>query len=442
MAMRTATVMAIAFTLTKWQIPTPHFSEEKIEGLAEFHIESLKIQPSPFHRSLLYKGTLTTFTTEEGVSHDLPCSLYMPLRKNRPLADQDYKIAGTLIAKDGRRYLLKPDKKKVWEPIAKTWSLAEWRFQAKEKVCAFLKKEIPSPKSASFLSALATGDIDERALTLEFSRLGIQHILAISGFHFALMAAFFSFFLRLFLKPKHAAVLLLILLTGYFFFIGNGPSVARAWIAISLFLIAQIKELRMTGLNALGMGLIVEILCDPMLILHIGFQLSFLATLSILLVYPAMNKLAWNLLPRRPIDNLAGMRRFSQHIYLIGATLRQSISLNLAVHLATVPLLLFLFHKFPILSLGYNLFIPLGASLSLLLLCTSLLGNLLVPPLGHLLHQINSAFTAALLKTAEHPPAIFDFSLRLKPFPLAVLLAFLTLLFYAAVSINRRQTEA
>jgi competence protein ComEC len=197
--LRTIFFSLIAFFYTSWQHPPDHFKEKKMYGVAEFHIQSLKVQPSPFHKSYLYKGTIMQLTSEGVIDHNLPCSIYLPFKKNRPKANCDYRIKGTLVRTGNYHYILKPDKNSLWSPIENTWNLAEWRFKAKEKVKSLLKKEISSNKSASFLTALATGDIDERSLTLEFNKLGIQHILAISGFHFALIAAFLSFFLKRFL---------------------------------------------------------------------------------------------------------------------------------------------------------------------------------------------------------------------------------------------------
>jgi competence protein ComEC len=431
-------LVVAAFGYTQWIYPEPEFSRKEIAGQGIFHIENLKLQPSPFHhRSLQYRGKLLQFTSKEGTARNLPCTLHLPYKKERPLADRDYAIEGTLKLKGARHSALKVKKGTCWEAIGGTSSLAEWRYQAKEKLRNFLKKEIPDKKSAAFLTALATGEVDERGLSLEFCRLGLQHILAISGFHFALIAAFFNFFLRLVLKPKVAAALLFLLISGYFFFIGSAPSVERAWIAISMVLMGQIFSLRVSALNALGMGLIIEILLDPLLVTQIGFQLSFLATLAILTLYSPLNLLCAWILPKEPLETVTEMSPWDQHLYLLGAFFRNALSLNLAIHLATIPLLLFLFHKFPLLSLGYNLFFPLGATLSLLLLLTGGVFNFLIPPLGHLLHQLNSGFTAGLLQITAHPPALLNFILRVEPFSITLLLGFFTLLFLMGIKAGK-----
>ena len=231
----------------------------------------------------------------------------------------------------------------------------------------YLKRHFKDPKVASFFSSLATGDIDERALSLEFGKIGVNHLLAISGFHFALLTTFCSFILGLFLPRKTTTILLLIVLSAYFFFVGNAPSVQRAWIGIFIFLIGSLFDLRSNALNSLGCALCIEILIDPYCVTHLGFQLSFLATLAILLLYAPCEKLLSLLLPKRPLSLLAVMTPLHQTGHLFSSMIRKALALNIAVHLVTLPVLLFVFLKFPWLSLLYNLFFPFWVGLSIFL---------------------------------------------------------------------------
>ncbi len=426
-------LMLAAFAYAKALYPTPHLSAKKIEGTAHFEIAALKPSQSPFQRSLLYRGQIKHFEAKTGeAAHRLPCRIYMPISSSRPPADGSYRLQGTLCKKPGNVYLFKPLKNQPWEKIEGTFSFAELRYRAKENVRAYLKNHFAHASCYHFLAALATGDLEDRTLAFEFGRLGLQHILAISGFHFALLAAFCSFFLRLFLPYKIAAAVLLLLLSVYFSFIGNAPSVQRAWIAIFLFLIGQLCAWKTTGLNALGAGLAIEILIDPFLITHIGFQLSFLATLAILMLYPAMNQLLCRLLQTRPLSALVEMSRIDQHGYILSAGIRRALALNFSVHLVAIPALLYLFHKFPLLSLAYNLFLPVGVSLSLLLLLLAIPLTILLPPLGTLIHQLNDAFTSSLLTLTSHPPAFLDYAIRTPAFPLSLLFGYLALLFFIA----------
>jgi competence protein ComEC len=407
--------------------PTASLPAKKLAGTAHFKISALSHYASPFSHLNLYKGTIKTFETEHhGCFKNLPCRIYLPLSDTAYPADTDYLIQGTLIEKGPRNFHFKPAKKIPWSPLPNTFSLAQWRHSLKEKVKTHLKKQIPNPKSCAFLTALFTGELDERGLSLEFSHLGLQHILAISGFHFAILAAFFGFFLRLVFPYKITAALLLFAVTLYFVFVGSSPSVQRGWIALLVILVGQLCNLRSSGLNALGVGMAVAIFIDPLLITHLGFQLSFLATSAIFLCYPTINHLLNALMPKRSLSCVVAMNRLNQYGYIFSAFIRETLALSLAVHLFVLPVLLFTFHKFPYLSLLYNLFFPLWTSLAFLLFLTAFLLGIIIPPLGALLHSANSAFTGALLELSAHPPPLLDFSLYCQEISFSLLICILS----------------
>lgn len=432
-------VVFASFLYVHCLYPFPSLQEKMVHGTAYFEISTLSHYHSPFQHSLLYKGTIRSFETDEGEKYlRIPCTIYAPLNSARAAADSAYIVRGTLSEKSPRNYVFKTDKKQPWEKVSGTFSFAEWRFLAKERVRAYMANYIPDPQARAFLLALITDEVDDRSLSFNFSRLGLQHLLAISGFDFFLIAAFFGVIFRLFMRPKRAAWALLFLLTGYFFFIGNAPSVLRAWIAISLFLIGYLCELRTSALNALGAGLIIEILIDPLLICHIGFQLSFLCTVAILLLYPLTHSLFSLLLPMRPLSMVAKMGLADQHGYLAASLIRESLALNFAVHAAALPVVLFLFQKFSTLGLIYNLFFPFWVSISLFLLLTSLIFTALIPPLGACLHYCNSIYTGALLNLTSHPPAVLEFYIRVKQFPFTLLVLLLSFLFFASILIDHR----
>jgi competence protein ComEC len=419
---------ACAFFYVRALHPPHEALPRPVESTALFSPSSLTIHSSPFQRSYLYQGTLAACHTASGaVLHNLPCRIFLPLTAERPPADADYILSGSLIQKRSGAYLFKPT---AWRPLPNTLSFAEWRFRAKEAAHAYFKNHFSHERSASFLAALATGDLDDRTLSYEFGNLGLQHILAISGFHFALVAAFLGSLFRLVLPRKGAAALLIALLSAYWFFLGNTPSIQRAWVAITIVLLGRILELRSNGLNALGVGLIVEILLDPLCVSRRGFQLSFLAAAAILLLYKEMDRFLEILLPKRSLEAAVRLPFLHQHLYILTSLIRQSLALNLSVHLAAIPTLLYLYHTFPWLSLIYNLFFPFWVSVSMALL---LLG-LLLPGI----HAINNTFTFYLLELTAHPLPLLGGHMRVPHFPFSLLVAILSSLFLFGVFLRGR----
>lgn len=437
-----------AFVATSYRCPKIVLPQEKILGKGIFHIDNVKGQSSPFNRSILYKGTLKHFDTKEhGTYRDLPCHIYLPLFGKHPPANTDYEIRGTLCQKGDYAFVLKPEKKSLWTPIPSFYNLSEWRFNIKQSVSNHLKKEIHDPQVRSFLNALTTGDIDERILSMEFGKVGLQHLLAISGFHFALAAWFLNFILRFFTSYRIGVIMLLIALTFYYLFLGNAPSIQRAYIAIVLICLGHLFAMRISGLNALGAGLIVELLFSPIVVTQLSFQLTFLCTLAILLFYPFMHKVMAVLLPERSYKETSQMSFLDRHGYLLSALLRRAFALNLAVHLLSLPILLFLFHRFPLLSIAYNLFFPVCVSLSMLMLFTAFLFAPWLPILSHAIHALNNSWTSMIMTMSSHPPAFLDFSIRAKSISFPFILCFLSIsfflgiIFYEKEHINRHRNS-
>jgi competence protein ComEC len=427
-------IFAIGWASACYRAPLITLPHPKMEGIARFAISAIKPHQSPFHRSLVYRGELVEFRSGEIELRGIPCLLYLPFSKERPTGDRDYFIRGTLIQKEDRRFTLKPEKRTPWVPVPSTFHFAELRYCAKQKIQTFLNQHLSHPSVATFLNALATGEVDERNLAMEFGRVGLQHILAISGFHFALIALFFNFILQLFLPPRFSSLCLILLLSIYYLFLGDSPSVQRAWIAITALLVGKAFNRQTNALNALGVGLCAEILLDPTVISHTGFILSFLSTGAILQFVPLVRPLCEFLLPIRCFSNVKSMPSLDRWGYLIGSLLRQSLMINTAVHLVCLPVLLFLFHRFPLLSFAYNLFFPFWVSISLLLLCTACLLILLAPPLGHFLFFLVDRWTNFVLNATSHPPAFLDFVIRIPPFSYSTILILLFLFFIISIS--------
>ena len=418
------------FGQVKLRYNFPTLPEEGVQGVARFSIDAVSIQASPFSKSYLYRGSITQLGK---IHQNIPAAFYIPISKKRPPANTSLEIEGTLLDKGDGRYVLKP--KKI-TPIPGTFSLAEHRFLLKQKFTAFFKQRIPKMGAASFLLSMLTGDIDDRKLSLEFSRIGLIHLLGVSGFQFILLASLLGFALRCFLSLERASICLLIFLTAYFFLLGPSPPVFRAWIASALFLIGSLFNYRSSPLNALGVALMCELMISPLNLLNIGFQLTYLCTAAILLVYPLIRNYLNLLLPKRSFAAVLEMSTVNQYGYIAASLIRETLALNLAVHLISLPALLLLFGKFPLLSLIYNLFYPFGATIAFIL---SVIGVFLsfIPPLGNFVLWMAGNLSEALLAWASFPPPLLDYKLQ-APF-MSLELCVLLLTLPAAVLWKNRQ---
>lgn len=400
-----------------YQIYTFPPSGSIVEGT--FYPHSIR-KNERFGKGWSYSGVLKT---EEGRIHCFCFSKnYMP-----PTAH--YKIRGRVRALKGTGYALKV--LGPWEFQGSHFSLAGWREQAQSYVKEYIKRHIKQERAALFLTGMVTGQLKDKALQNAFGQLGLSHLMAISGLHFSLLALAFHSLLRLFLPPKIQAVFLSLLLTLYFLFIGDTPSILRAWLMAMVFLLGQIIERRSSALNAIGVALLLSLLWNPLSVATLSFQLSFLATAGILFFYYPCDQMLNHLLSKRPLKTLLNTHWVWQHCYILLSLLREALALTLAVHLTIFPLLLLAFHTFPINSLVYNLFFPFLASLALLFFLISI-------PLGHWAHVINGYYCDWILRITESPPILFK-AFYAEHLPAWLLALFLTALLLIALRLQEKK---
>jgi competence protein ComEC len=426
---------------TAWGTATIHYSfppipDQGISGKAYVRINTIDLQHSLFGERWLYHCELRQFFPENSshsIVSSLPCLMSLPAKQmqtqSRPLANRDYWVTGKLIQTDKGSFLLKISSKTPWTTVQNSWNWAEQRYQWKRRVGKWIESQFSYPLSGSFLAGLATGEFDDYWMRQQFTRFGLQHLLAISGFHFAIIAGFLSFLLRLFFSQRIRIVSLLIFLGMYCFFLGPQASILRAWIMCSLTLIGSLIDKQTTALNSLGFALLAILGYNPLLCQELGFQLSFATTAAILLFYQPAQAWLYELFPKRRLSDVMQMNQWNQHGYCVLAFFRQGLALSLAVNVFALPLTLYYFHQFPWISLLYNLFFPFLATGSL---CLLLLGGLLVfiPFLAEILHHLNDVYTFFLLQFTYQVPSEMDAYLTSEsfhPFWLVLYFCFATL---------------
>jgi ComEC/Rec2-related protein len=119
-------------------------------------------------------------------------------------------------------------------------------------------------------------------------RLGIIHLLAISGMHLTTLAACVVLVTRL--RPRRRTAVLVASLTVYAATVGDVESLTRAYL-MALFLLAAHALVRpMRALDALGRTLFVMAVAAPLSLRSVGLQLSFAATFAVLACLPLVRR--------------------------------------------------------------------------------------------------------------------------------------------------------
>lgn len=144
-----------------------------------------------------------------------------------------------------------------------------------------------STETSAWLNGLVLGDdsfINEDIVTL-FQRWSLSHILAISGLHVGLVVALFYFILiKLNVVTKEKAQWMMILfLPLYALLAGGAPSVWRASTMVLLFIILNKAKWQFSVTDTLSLVFLLLIIFDKYIVYHVGFQLSFIVTLGLIL---------------------------------------------------------------------------------------------------------------------------------------------------------------
>lgn len=418
-----------------------HFPEEMgaKQGIADVKISSVKITKTPFGSLWSYTANLKSFIQKDQIlARDIPIRISLPFEKDslRPAANFRYQLRARLKTTTHGKYILSPIKNDSWHPIEKLYNLAEWRFYAKSSLQKHIQDSVQDNHVGAFLSGIATGEFDDRLLSFELSRFGLQHLMAISGLHFSILSTLLALILSLLFSRKISAIITMSLMSAYFIFLGASPSVTRAWIAILIGLMSFFIEKRYSSFNALGIATLIVIICDPLMIEEIGFQFSFGITAAILLWFPICEAFLQRLFAKRTLSEVTKMDNWDQHGYCFLYFLRQNIALCCSVNLVALPLTLYHFQSFPFMSLIYNLFFPFFVSFSLMFLVIACSISAIFPWLGSLLHRLNEYYTQFVLNFALYLPKSFDFSWQIKEIPKEALIIYLLIIFSTGIFFN------
>ena len=189
------------------------------------------------------------------------------------------------------------------------------------------------PKEANgFALALLIGvkmDMN-KALVNAYTQLGIIHIIAISGMHldilFKSLKRLTSYFPKNRIFNILEIVILLIIVWTYTLMAYASPSIVRASVFFSIYLIGNFYTLPSFALNTIAGGILFLILMNVRGVEHIGLQLSYAAVIGIHLFY----KILYTSIE---IDNP------------IIQFLWSNCCVSLAAQLTTFPILLLHFHQ-------------------------------------------------------------------------------------------------
>lgn len=232
--------------------------------------------------------------------------------------------------------------------------LRKWASRARRWARETLKEGVLPGEEQGLIRAIVLGDRTGIGpeTSEAFKIAGIYHVLAISGAQIALVAGILLWALgRLRAPPLVSCLATSGALVFYSILVGGDAPVTRAAIMVIVLLVGKVLDLESDMANLLGLAALLHLVAWPAAIRDVAFQLSFVATLGILLLTPVWLKRC----PALPLG---------LHLVVLA---------SLAAQAALVPLLVTHFHRLS------------PAALLLNLAAVPLAGGILITGIGFLL---------------------------------------------------------
>ena len=251
----------------------------------------------------------------------------------------------------------------------------------------------PDPEAA-LLAGILLGDDNGMPAELQqaYVNTGTAHIIAISGFNIAIIAGLFVLLFSRLLGKRKGAIAAVIGITVYTVLVGATASVVPASIMGGLAIFAGQAGRRQNGLVTLAFTGGVMAFINPYVLWDVGFQLSFAATLGMILYAGPFqdwfNRLLARRLPGETARKVAG---------LAGAY----VLFTLAAQLTTLPIMAYQFGRISLIALLANPFILPVQPVVEVLSGLALLLSLVYLPLGKLAGWLAWPFAAYTDRAVE-----------------------------------------
>ena len=266
-------------------------------------------------------------------------------------------------------------------------------YDFKEKALANIYRLFPDPESSLMAGILLGVDTGlTQKLQQAFKNTGTAHIIAISGFNISIIAGLFVTFFSRFLGPRRGMLVAVLGIIFYTVLVGGDAAVVRAALMGGLALFAKELGRRQAALNTLLAVALVMCVWNPLYIWDVGFQLSFFATLGLILYADPFSQFANRVITR--FFPASAAEKFAE-------LFSEFVLLTLAAQVTTIPIMAYHFQRISLVSFLANPFILPAQPAVMILGGLAVLLSLVWFPLGQIAAWATWPFVVYTIRMVE-----------------------------------------
>lgn len=231
---------------------------------------------------------------------------------------------------------------------------------------------------SSLMKSMLLGDssyLDE-ITEKRFRDVGLAHVLAVSGLHIGIISLFLIYALSFIGLNRRLAILFTILIIWFYgYMIGYPASVLRASIMFSFLMLANLIYRRYDAVNLIFFAGFILLIFNPLRIFSVGFQLSFSATISLVLF----------------------TNRIHEVVFKGKGKIGQALSPLIAVQIGIIPIMAYHFNNLSTISIIANLLLVPIISVALILGFVMIVFSLVSIGFFHIILYLLSSLLGMLL---------------------------------------------
>jgi competence protein ComEC len=235
--------------------------------------------------------------------------------------------------------------------------LFKFAYFLRDDIGKKIDKYLPEKESGLFKSIIYGDDrsLDEK-IKNDFSKNGILHLIAVSGSHMALLLAIMSIFDKIFSKKINLFLNIFVIII---FCIMSGLALAtvRAAIIAIIFLICKNFNIKIDTYIKILISFFLIVIYNPYTIFNIGFTMSYLATIGIVMFYSQVYSLINIMIIKLLKIKYLKPRGIKLYIFNLLSSINKLFSISIAAQIMIIPVQLIYFNTFEITSFISNIFV-------------------------------------------------------------------------------------